>query len=181
MENNKQDNKQQIQIPVQEPEQPVAPPLVAPPKELHGIAKLSISGLPQLDLLYDFNLLADTEELTGCNMLTAIGHLDGNMGSKELRALLFGLTRENHPNLTLQQVGRYLRIDTFADVFDSCWEACTRGAGDEYARRNLQILDKMNDLKAKQAAMTETALGRVETALLESTDEGLKVVSAGAA
>lgn len=177
MDEMKDTKQQQEQIEVQ-PEQHAdrqpEPAALVPPKELHGISKLSIVGLPTLDLFYDFNVLADVEELTGCNMLAAVGHLNGNMGSKEMRALLYGLARINHPRLTLEQIGQYLRIDTFQDVFDACWEACVRGSGDEFARSNLEMLDKLNELKAANEAATK----RGQSALLESTAEGLRNVNA---
>lgn len=165
--------QQQSTVPVLSSEPPPTPaPTPAPPKELHGVAKLAIEGLPPLDLLYDFNILADTEELTGVNMLTAIGHLDGNMGAKELRALLYGLTRMDHPNVTLSQLGKYLRQDTFVSVFDACWEACVRGSGDAHARKNLELLQQIQEANAKKVEVANRAVA----AVLESTADGLKVL-----
>ena len=139
-------------------------------QNIHGSVKLVVDGLPTLDLIYDANDIADAEELAGINMLSAMGHQSGGMTVKEMRGLLFALSRKNHPKLTLQQIGRYVRTDTLTMIYDACWETCVRGAGDEFARANLKLIE---DFKAAQARALEAAAVQ----LIEMTKPALPVES----
>lgn len=74
---------------------------------------LKIDGL-ELQLLYDYNLIAEAEEETGCNLLNALESL-GKMNAKQLRGLLYAAI-VSKPRPTVQEVGKMIRLDTMGVI-----------------------------------------------------------------
>ena len=63
-------------------------------------------------LCYDFNEIADAEEVVGINLLTGVmGQGQGTMSSTQLRGLLYALLHKAHPEVTVKEAGELLTID----------------------------------------------------------------------
>lgn len=71
-------------------------------------------GGKERKLIYDFNALAKAEEVTGKSMLD--GAVWQSPSATDLRAFIWaGLLRDD-PNVTIQQVGSWLTIDTMSEI-----------------------------------------------------------------
>lgn len=83
---------------------------------------LTIDGITR-HLVYDFNAIAVTEELTGINLLECIDLQ--NLTAAKYRALLYSTLLKENPDITLEQVGALVRFDTLPAVTVALVEAWT--------------------------------------------------------
>jgi hypothetical protein len=70
-----------------------------------------------LTLAYDFNAIADAEEIAGCNLLAALENLS-DISANQLRGLLYAAVTVAPPAVrpTLVECGEMIRLDTIATV-----------------------------------------------------------------
>jgi hypothetical protein len=77
-------------------------------------AKLEIDG-KQYRLGYDFNAIAEAEEVTGSNLLQGLLN-GGNWTARQMRGLLYAALHVAHPRITVEEVGKLIRLDTMIAV-----------------------------------------------------------------
>lgn len=66
---------------------------------------------------YDFNALAEAEEVAKCNLLHGMaGLLVSTASATQLRGLLYAALRKAHPRMTIEQAGALIRIDTMPAI-----------------------------------------------------------------
>jgi hypothetical protein len=93
--------------------------------------KLVVKGVIY-SLHYDYNILCDCEDRTSCpNLLVAIQR-QGSNSATELRGLLFALTREKHPKLTLEQCGAMINVESLKDIQLAVMESCMAAVSKEF-------------------------------------------------
>ncbi len=107
-------------------------------------ANLTI-GKNEFLLLYDFNALVDAEEEAGCNLLAAFER-QGNNTARELRGLLFAMTRKKHDDLDIKQIGALINMDTLRDVTLAIGEACAVAVSEEFAEKWREAVDIVADV-----------------------------------
>ena len=78
-------------------------------------ATLAIEGEQPLKLAFDFNAIAEAEQLAGCNLLEGLQNLSG-MTALQLRGLLFAALRKAQPKMTIQAAGALIRLDTLGPI-----------------------------------------------------------------
>jgi len=83
-------------------------------------ATLTIDG-ETFELAYDFNMIADAEEIAGCNLLDALEHLSA-INARQLRGLLYAAVISK-PRLTLLEAGALLRVDNISPITSALAEA----------------------------------------------------------
>ena len=73
----------------------------------------TLANDPQLyTLTYDFNEIADAEEVANMNLLSGVAaHGQGGISSAQLRGLLYALLHTAHPAVTLKEAGDLLTRD----------------------------------------------------------------------
>jgi len=84
---------------------------------------LTVDG-EEYKLAYSFNSLAVAEADAGCNLLMGLASFN-NLSAVQLRGLLFAALLIAHPEITVDEAGSLIRIDTLLDV--------TRALGDAYS------------------------------------------------
>jgi hypothetical protein len=70
-------------------------------------------------LLFDFNALAEAEAITKTNLLTGMWAFLTNresMTAVQLRGILYASLRKAHPEMTIDDAGALIRLDTFAEL-----------------------------------------------------------------
>lgn len=101
------------------------------------MSKNKVAGKPGLDptlpnvdltvggttyhLAYDFNAIVQAEKETGVNLLTAVV---GEINAQSLRGLLWASLLKDNPELTLDQVGGFIKptnIATIRQAIVTCW------------------------------------------------------------
>lgn len=80
-------------------------------------------------LLWDFNSMAEFEELTGLNVITGAREAFSNLSATQTRALLFAQLHDDDPELTIEQAGALFHGGTDEYLSAKMLEACTFGAG----------------------------------------------------
>jgi hypothetical protein len=75
------------------------------------MAAITIDGR-QLTLRWDFNSLVRAEKQSGVNILSAVTHMVSGLTSEELRGLLLAFLLPDQPDVTVDEAGALLRIDT---------------------------------------------------------------------
>jgi len=79
-------------------------------------------------LLFDFEAIADAEDLTGRPLLTGLSKKDITTPTVSLvRSMLFACVHANHPKLTYEQVKALVTRDNLAEVWGKVLEAWTAG------------------------------------------------------
>ena len=91
-------------------------------------------------LLYDFNDIADCEVEAGCNLLDGLQTL-GQNSARQLRGLLYAMTRKTHSDMTLRAWGELVRFDTLPDITTQLGEACSLAVSEEYAEKYRQLVE----------------------------------------
>ena len=114
-----------------------------------------------IELLYDFNNLVDAEPVTGINLLSALGNLNGGMTGGQLRGLIYAmiippLGFPKEPVEQLKWCGKLIRIDTMGDLIYGIGEACAIAISQEYAEQYKATV------KEATAAMAAAASGDTE-------------------
>lgn len=92
----------------------------------HPHARVELADGESHTIRYDFNAMADYEEAVG-KPITQMG--EGNVGMRELRALLWAGLLHKHPRLTLKQAGSLIPPERMAEVAEACGTALVRALG----------------------------------------------------
>jgi hypothetical protein len=79
-------------------------------------------------LAFSFNSISEAESVTKCNMLSGLVELNNLgkadiMGATMLRGLLYASMLVAYPDVTLEQAGNLIRIDTIRRIIDALTEA----------------------------------------------------------
>ena len=85
-------------------------------------AKLKVDG-KEYRLVYDFNAIAEAEDICGCNLLQGMFRMGGEWSAKQIRGLLYAALRIAQPEITLEQVGDLVRLDTLVSIPTALIEA----------------------------------------------------------
>ena len=75
---------------------------------------LTLAG-QTFELVYDFNLIAESEEDAGCNLLEALVNLH-DLTAMQLRGLLYAAIISPTPRPSILQVGALLEVDAIGPV-----------------------------------------------------------------
>lgn len=73
-------------------------------------------------LVYNFNAIAEAEENAGCNLLGGLENLQ-NLTAIQLRGLLYAALGVAHPEITVTDAGRMIRLNTIAPITEALAEA----------------------------------------------------------
>src|SRR5437899_62731 len=84
-------------------------------------ARIEIDG-QAWSLTFDFNAIALAEAHTNVNLFKALGNL-GDLSASQFRGLVYAGLLKAHPELTAEQAGSLIRIDTMAPLQESLAEA----------------------------------------------------------
>ena len=75
-------------------------------------------------LAYDFNAIAEAEQLAGCNLLQGMASvLLNTWTAAQLRGLFYAGLRKAHPDITIQEAGAMVRIDTMPAIHTALLKA----------------------------------------------------------
>lgn len=107
------------------------------------ISKISIDQ-KEYRLQYDFNQLADCEDIAGCNLLSAVARQGGNT-ALELRGVFYAFLHSHHPELTIHDAARLIRADTMVQVIDAIGEAFVAAASEEYQEAFRKAMADQNE------------------------------------
>jgi hypothetical protein len=94
-------------------------------KSIQPSAKLEIDGR-KYELVYDYNAIAEAEIETGngVNLLHGIAaFMLRTMSALQLRGLLYAALKPRQPEITMQQTGALIRIDTMQAISAAINEA----------------------------------------------------------
>jgi hypothetical protein len=84
-------------------------------------AKLEVDG-NAYKLAYSFNAIAEAETSAGCNLLGGLENL-GSLTALQFRGLLFAALSVAQPKMTIEEVGRLIRLDTKSAIANALAEA----------------------------------------------------------
>lgn len=84
-------------------------------------AKMALDGREWL-FSFDFNAIAIAEAHTATNLFRALSHL-GDLSAAQFRGLLYAALLKAHPELTVEQAGSLIRIDTMGPLQETLAEA----------------------------------------------------------
>ena len=75
-------------------------------------------------LVYSFNAIAEAEERAKCNLLHGLSAtLLNTMTAGQLRGMFYAALRANHADLTIDQAGGLIRLDTLPGIVKAIGEA----------------------------------------------------------
>ena|SRR3569832_908390 len=86
-------------------------------------AKLEVDG-KAYKLCYSFNSIAVAESVAGCNLLKGLESLT-DLTAVQLRGLLYAALSVAHPDLTVEDAGTLVRLDTIGSITTALAEAYT--------------------------------------------------------
>jgi hypothetical protein len=84
-------------------------------------ATLTLDGR-EYRLAYSFNAIAEAERAAGCNLLAGLENLS-DLTALQLRGLLYGALMVSNPDITIEQAGAMIRLDTLDPVTAALAEA----------------------------------------------------------
>lgn len=85
-------------------------------------SSVTIDGT-KYEFKWDFDELAEAEEIVGCNLLQAVGNLGRGISAKELRGLFYALL-VNRPRPALESIKPLFRLDTLPRIATAIGGAC---------------------------------------------------------
>ncbi len=74
-------------------------------------AKLTLDGETYYSLCFSFNAIAIAEQEAGVNLLKALDNLE-DLSAAQFRGLLYAALTKAHPDMTLDDAGELVRLDT---------------------------------------------------------------------
>ena len=115
---------------------------------------------------YNFNSLCDAEDVSGCNLLDALGMIAGGAGvtAKQLRGLLLGMLVEqpwwpkvvkDSPKEALKFAGQLVRMDTIEPLTMGILEACALAVNEEMGEKFKDAIRQAELLKQTAQAQAQ--------------------------
>ncbi len=108
------------------------------PENFDDCSTFTVDGT-NYHLYYNFNDLVDAEDVTNCNLLTAMESIgSGTLTARQLRGLVYAMIVKyrgfpEKPEEQLLALGKLLRMDTIPIVLTAIGEACAIAVGKEFA------------------------------------------------
>ena len=90
-------------------------------------------------LAYDFNAIVMAEKATGVNLLSSVV---GKIDATSLRGLLFAALLKDEPDLTLEEVGSFIRPNNIATIRQAIVTAWFGSAKDDESRGEVEETPK---------------------------------------
>lgn len=85
-----------------------------PPTPVMQFADLTVDG-ETYKLVYDYNAIAEAEAVTRTNLLTGLENLT-ELTAAQLRGLLYAALAVAHPDITVRNAGKMIRLDTLPTI-----------------------------------------------------------------
>lgn len=92
---------------------------------------ITVKGV-EYHLVFDFNAIAQVEDLTGKSLLTVFS--EGSLNASKIRALLYAALLSEHPDMTLEAAGKLVTLKNMNDIIEkimAAWQASQAEAEDQ--------------------------------------------------